>query len=129
MTNAIARKTKGDDGGGIQDFAAGCLGLADEGVDVFGVAHEAPSEGKLVVAVIKDQRSTTGLFAILAPGGRSCRDLPRSFTSAGIALDTDRDRLADGAALDLLQRFDNRWMEQEILEDLDRLFRRFGSSH
>ena len=99
------------------------LGLPDKGVDLLRLAHEVPSEGELVVAVVEHQRPAAGLVGPLAPCDGACRHVPGGGAPSRIALDADGERRADRVVRDQLTRTDDRGVEQEVLEHLERAVR------
>ena len=99
------------------------LGLADEGVDLLRLAHEVPGQGELVVAVVEHQRPAAGLLGPLPPGDGARRHVPGGRAPPRVALDADGERRADRAFGDQLLRPDDRGIEQEVLEHLERTLR------
>ena len=92
-------------------------------MNFFGLAHEVPSQRKFVVAIVERDRTAAIDCLVLTPSPRRGRNFPARSTHAGIALDADGDEIADGALVNEGFRFHDRGIENEILEDFERLLR------
>ena len=94
-------------------------------MDLFRLSHEVPGESELVVSVVEHQRPAARLLRPLPPCHGALRNLPCGGAPSRVALHADRQGRADRIVVDQLARLDDGWMEEEVLEHLERTVRGF----